>query len=357
MTKTYTTSVRRWQALIDRDTRADGQFVYAVRTTGVFCRPGCASRQPLRKNVVFFDSPKEARHAGYRACLRCRPTQESTPRPFSRLLVTACRLLEQSDDRPVTSAELAAKIGLSRHYFQRFFKKHLGISPQQYRRRILAEHAKQQLAAAASVTAAAYRAGYNSSNRFYQSAGRELGMAPRAARAGAPEQKLKYATRACSLGRLLIAWTDRGVCDVRFGDTDDEIVSGLAQRFPHAILQRISRHPWASAVLRAVEKPRAIDIPLDIQGTAFQQRIWQELRQIPAGQTRTYSELAAAVGSSESARAVGGACAANHLAVIIPCHRVVRSDGDLSGYRWGVDRKRRLLSREQSECASRERAN
>ncbi len=337
----------RWHALVNRDAGADGEFVYAVRTTGIFCRPSCASRRPLRENVELFASCEDAVEAGYRACLRCHPTESSTPRPLSRLLVEACRRLER-DDGGARSVDVAAEVGLSAYYFQRIFKKHLGVTPQEYRRRALAERAKDGLYAARSVTEAAYAAGYSSSSRFYEGAAQELGMSARAAKQGAAGRGVEYAVRACTLGRLLIAWTDRGACDVAFGDSDEEVTTALRARYPSATLSRVGAPKWVDAIVALVDRaePNATEIPLDIRGTAFQERVWGELRRIPRGETRTYTEVARAIGEPKAARAVAGACASNRLAVVVPCHRVVRGDGELSGYRWGVPRKEALLRRE-----------
>ncbi len=343
----YESADDRWTAVLARKADADGQFVYAVRTTGVFCRPSCASRRPLRANVEIFATCEEAVSGGYRACLRCRPSETDARRPLSRVLVKACRLLER-DDGVARSDEVAAEVGLSAYYFQRLFKKHMGVTPQEYRRRALAERAKDGLASARSVTEAVFAAGYSSSSRFYEGAARELGMSVRAARAGAAGGDVKYAVRACTLGRLLIAWTDRGACDVAFGDSDDEVTSALSERYPGATLSRVDAPKWIDAIVALVDRgtSRATDIPIDIQGTAFQERVWRELRRIRRGETRTYTEIARAIGEPRAARAVAGACASNRLAVVVPCHRVVRGDGDVSGYRWGAARKVELLRRE-----------
>jgi len=337
---------RRWEAVARRDGAADGTFVYAVTTTGVFCRPSCRSRRPLRRHVEFYLDGGAAERAGYRACKRCRPTEADPRSRLDGLLTQACRLLE-TPEGIARSDEIAAEVGLSTYYFQRAFKRRMGVTPQEYRRRVLAERAKRELADAGSVTEAVYAAGYSSSSRFYEGAGRELGMPARDARSGAAGRPVQYAVRACSLGRLLVAWTERGVCDVRFGDSDGSLTEALVQRLPGALLARGAVPSWVDDVLGLVERPRAAEIPLDIQGTAFQERVWQELRRIPRGETRTYADVARAVGAPDAARAVARACAANPAAVVIPCHRVIRSDGDASGYRWGTERKKELLRRER----------
>lgn len=266
------------------------------------------------------------------------------PPQSANAVIEACRLL--SEEQPIATRELARAVGLSDSYFQRCFKKHLGITPQQYRRRILAERGRDVLGAARSVTESIYIAGYSTSSRFYEGIGRELGMKPSTARTGGTGEQIEYVVAECSLGQLLIAWTPRGVCEVAFGDSETAILNRLRSHFPNAKLGRAEPGNWAQAVIESVEIATPADIPLDIRGTAFQERVWQELRRIPVGQTRSYSELAEALGEPGAARAVARACASNKLAVAIPCHRAVRKDGGLSGYRWGVERKRELLRRE-----------
>ena len=347
----YATGAARWAALCQRDRAADGAFVYAVRTTGVFCRPSCAARQPLRANVVFFAEPAQARRAGYRACKRCAP-EAGGGRDGVAAIVQACRLLEREAATP--SAQLASAVGLSGSYFVRAFKRHVGVTPQAYRRRVLAERAKNELGDARSVTDAVFDAGYASVSRFYAGAGRELGMTPRQARQGGPGQQLRYVVRRCSLGHVLVAWTARGVCEVGFGDRASEVVSALRERFAGAALARADVPAWIDRVIAAVEQPvtgtaAALNVPLDIRGTAFQQRVWEALRRIPVGETRSYAELARSLGAPSAARAVARACASNRLAVVVPCHRVLRGDGSLSGYRWRPERKRELLRREAQQ--------
>jgi AraC family transcriptional regulator of adaptative response/methylated-DNA-[protein]-cysteine methyltransferase len=336
---------QRWLAVLERRRSADGAFVYAVKTTGVFCRPSCASRRALRKNVRFFESPGQAVEAGYRACLKCAPGGEASAAQAK--LLDACRLLE--GEAGSGTREVALAIGLSEAHFVRAFKQLTGVTPQAYRRRVLAERARAALAGAPSVTDTVYEAGYSTSSRFYASVGQELGMSARQLRAGAAELEVSYVLRPCSLGVLLVAWTARGVCDVAFGDDEATVAAALRQRFPRASLERQEVPPWVDALVAGVERPRQLFVPLDVAGTAFQQRVWAALRQIPLGETRSYRELAAALGAPTGARAVAQACASNHLAMLIPCHRVVRADGELAGYRWGVERKRALLEREQEE--------
>ncbi len=277
-----------------------------------------------------------------------RETPSSPKDATVEALVEACRLL--SMEGPMKTREVASIVGLSASYFQRSFKKHLGVTPQQYRRRVLAERGRDALRRSKSVTESIYEAGYTSSSRFYEGVGRELGMKPSIARAGAPRELIEYARGECSLGFLLIAWTHRGVCLVALGDSQVELEQQLAQRFPKATFNEAAQAEWTAEVVRAVELASPVDIPLDIRGTAFQERVWRALREIPRGETRTYSEIANTLGMPSAARAVAGACAANSLAVLVPCHRVVRANGNLGGYRWGVDRKRELLRRE-AKCA------
>ncbi len=336
----------RWEAVRARARGADGAFVYGVETTGVFCRPSCPSRAALRKNVRFFDAPAAAARAGFRACKRCAPTHDDPRDVAAARIVKACRLLEGGE--VARTADVAAAVGMSTFHFQRAFKRQVGVTPQAYRRRVVAERAKSGITGASSVTAALYDAGYASSSRFYDAAARELGMAPLRARAGAHGERVSYVVRRCALGAILVAWTARGVCDVRFGDHAKDAVVGVRRRFPRATLERAGAPRWVDAVVGAVDRPRALDVPLDIEGTAFQERVWSALRRIPAGATRTYAEVAAAIGAPAAHRAVAAACARNTLAVVVPCHRVVRKGGALAGYRWGVARKKALLDRERA---------
>ena len=267
--------------------------------------------------------------------------------PYSQsndAVVQACRLL--SSNQPMETREVARAVWLSDSCFQRCFKKHLGITPQQYRRRVLSERGRDAIAEASSVTQSIYEAGYSSSSRFYDGVGQELGMKPSVARTGGLGEQIEYAIAGCSLGYILIAWTARGVCEVAFGDRAEELLPRLTRHFPKAVFRTSQQSEWPRAVVESVEMATPADIPLDIRGTAFQERVWSALRAIPSGETRTYSEIAEALGQPKSARAVARACASNKLAVVVPCHRVVRKDGDLSGYRWGVERKRELLRRE-----------
>jgi len=265
----------------------------------------------------------------------------------AKAMVHACRLLSSHD--PVQTRDVAGAVGLSESYFQRAFKKHLGITPQQYRRRVLAERGRRAIGDARSITECIYEAGYSSSSRFYEGVARELGMKPSVAHAGGAGERIRYTVTTCSLGDILIAWTARGVCEVGFADSAADLFGQLRKHYPNAILEASKQTEWAEAVIDAVEMASPADIPIDIIGTAFQERVWRALRAIPPGQTRTYAEVARALGAPAAARAVAGACAANPLAVLVPCHRVLRKDGNPSGYRWGLDRKRELLRREAAK--------
>lgn len=338
------TEATRWEAILSRSPESDGDFYYAVRTTGVFCRPSCASRKPRRKNVEFFDDATAAVRAGYRPCKRCRPDRDRADSSSSRTMAAACRML--SREAAVQTRDVARAVGLSESYFARMFKRRLGVTPQQYRRRVLAERARDTIGRGASVTESVYRSGYSSSSRFYEGIGKELGMKPAVARGGAPGEQIRYVLTQCSLGWLLVAWTERGVCEVALGDDEASLIAQLEAHFPRAVLDASAACAWADAVVDAVEMSSPAAIPLDIRGTAFQERVWQTLRGIPAGQTRTYAEIARSMGMPKGARAVARACATNPLAVVVPCHRVVRQDGRASGYRWGIERKESLLRRE-----------
>lgn len=341
----YATPEQRWAAVQARDRSADEAFVYAVSTTGVFCRPGCASRRPRREHVEFFDGAEAALRAGYRACRKCRP-DAPVAEAERALVVRACRLLE--GEEAIGTGALAARLVIDPFRLQRLFRREVGVAPQAYRRRALAERARAALAREPTVSAALYGAGYSASSRFYAGVGRELGMPPRQAKAGGAGASVEFTIRECTLGRLLVAWTARGVCEVRLADTDEEAAEALRARFPAATLRWTGAPAWVDEVAREVERPRRSTLPLDVQGTAFQQRVWEALRRIPPGETRTYGELAAQLGVPRAARAVAGAVAANPVAVLVPCHRVIRGDGQLSGFRWGPARKRELLRRERA---------
>jgi AraC family transcriptional regulator of adaptative response/methylated-DNA-[protein]-cysteine methyltransferase len=314
----------------------------------VYCQPSCPSRGAKRVNVAFHASRADAEAAGFRPCLRCKPDQPPLAERQAAAVARACRLIDDAVDEPDLDT-LAQACGMSRFHFHRVFKAHTGITPKAYAAARRAERLKQGLARAATATAAAYDAGFNSSGRFYAASTGVLGMTPGRWRAGGGGAQIRFAVAQCSLGALLVAATDKGICSILLGDDPDALVRDLQDRFPRADL--IGAEPafesTVAQVVAFVEAPRiGLDLPLDVRGTAFQQRVWQALRAIPAGRTVGYAELAAQLGMPQGARAVAGACAANPVAVAIPCHRVVRNDGSISGYRWGVERKRTLLKRE-----------
>jgi AraC family transcriptional regulator of adaptative response/methylated-DNA-[protein]-cysteine methyltransferase len=338
----------RWQAVKRRDPAFDGQFVFAVRTTGIYCRPSCASRPAKRENVTFFESAAKAEQAGYRACKRCRPDKLGEPDPQVRAVSQACAQIEQAEEAPKL-ADLAAGVGLSPYHFHRVFKAITGVTPKAYAAERRARRAADRLRMAETVTEAIYDAGFNSSSRFYESTDARLGMTPGAVRRGGAGAVIRFAVGEASLGAVLVAATDKGVCAILLGDDPEALLRDLQDRFPKAELQggEAEFERMVARVVGLVEAPgQRLDLPLDIRGTAFQQKVWAALTAIPAGKTATYTEIARAIGQPRAVRAVAQACGANPLAIAIPCHRVVRSDGDLSGYRWGVERKRKLINRE-----------
>jgi AraC family transcriptional regulator of adaptative response/methylated-DNA-[protein]-cysteine methyltransferase len=340
----------RWEAVVRRDASADGQFYFAVRTTGVYCRPSCSSRRALPENVQFFATCDEAERAGFRACKRCRPRGASLSERRGTMVAAICAYIESCEQAP-SLAELAERARMSPYHFHRVFKAETGLSPKGYARAHRARKVRGTLKRAPNVTRAIMDAGYGSGGRFYAEASALLGMSPRQYRAGGAELELRYAISSCSLGQALIARSARGLCAILLGDDPKALLADLRARFPAARLteadEKFARQ--VREVVRFIDEPRlGLKLPLDVRGTAFQQRVWEALRQVPAGSTASYADIARRIGAPNSVRAVAQACAANTLAVAIPCHRVVRSDGALSGYRWGVARKRTLLARESA---------
>lgn len=338
----------RWQAVKERDSHAAGQFVYAVATTGIYCRPGCTSRLPKRENVHFFDRCSDAEQAGYRPCKRCAPQLVERADPAQEAVTQACRLIEEAETPPLLE-ELATAVSLSPYHFHRLFKKSVGITPKQYADQVRLRRLRGNLQQDQTVTAAIYNAGFQSGSRFYESATASLGMAPKTYQKGGRGMAILYAIAESYLGWVLVAGTQKGICRIDFDQSPTRLQARLAERFPQAQLK--TADPGFEAVVKQVigyiETPsNTLNLPLDIQGTAFQKRVWQALRGISAGTTASYIQIANQIGSPKAARAVAQACAANQLAVAIPCHRVVRSDGHLGGYRWGLDRKKALLERE-----------
>ncbi len=338
----------RWAAVLARDANADGQFFYSVKTTGVYCRPSCAARAARPENVEFHLTAADAERAGFRPCRRCRPDQPPLAETRSARVAALCRLIENADQAPSLD-ELARHAGLSASHAHRMFKAVTGLTPKAYAAAHRARRVRAELDRSETVTEAIYGAGYNSNGRFYESAGRVLGMTPTRYRAGGVATEIRFAVGDCSLGAILVAASDRGVCAILLGDDPDALVRELQDRFARAELIGGDGEfeQLVAKVVGFVEKPAlGLDLPLDVRGTVFQQRVWQALQRIPSGETVSYAELAQRIGAPKAVRAVAGACAANVLAVAIPCHRVVRNDGNLSGYRWGVERKRALLERE-----------
>jgi AraC family transcriptional regulator of adaptative response/methylated-DNA-[protein]-cysteine methyltransferase len=347
----FGTDTERWDALQRRDALADGVFWYSVSSTGVYCKPSCGARTALRRNVRFHASCLDAEAAGFRACLRCKPKQPPLAERHAQAVAHACGLIDAAFDPGETPDldSLAVACGMSRFHFHRVFKAHTGITPKAYAAAGRARRLQQGLAQAPTVTEALYAAGFNSSGRFYAAADGVLGMTPTAFRAGGSGCAIRFAIGACSLGAILVAATDKGICAILMGDDPDLLARDLQDRFPRAELRGADFEFEATVakVVGFVEAPAiGLDLPLDVRGTVFQQRVWQALRAIPSGATVSYAELAARVGVAAGARAIAGACAANPIAVAIPCHRVVRQDGSISGYRWGVERKAALLKRE-----------
>ena len=343
----------KWAAVVHRDVRADSVFYYSVRTTGVYCLPSCAARLARRENVRFHPTVEAAEAAGFRPCRRCRPNEPSLAERRAEAIAKACRLIEEAEESPDFDA-VAAEVGMSRFHFQRVFRSVTGLTPKAYALAHRATRVRDQLTRSASVTDAIYEAGFNSNGRFYATSDRMLGMKPTDFRAGGSNTEIRFAVGETSLGSVLVATSDKGVCAILFGEDPGALAEDLQSRFPKARLVGGDRgfEKWVAKVVGFVEAPRlGLDLPLDVRGTVFQRRVWRALQEIPIGSTASYSEVAKKVGAPGSARAVAQACAANRLAVAIPCHRVVRNDGGLSGYRWGVERKRTLLERESNARA------
>lgn len=351
--KTLSTSLNteddpRWAAVVARDPQADGQFVYAVKTTGIYCRPSSLARLPKPQNVEFFDTAEDAEAAGYRPSKRAGKDQTEVAAQHAATVAAACRQIEASDSLPALN-DLAETAGLSAFHFHRVFKAATGLTPKGYAAAHRSRRVRQRLADGGSVTEALYDAGFNSNSRFYEAADQVLGMKPGDFRAAGQNNDIRFAVGQCSLGAILVAQSERGICAILLGDDPHQLVCDLQDQFRRANLigadaefeQLIAR------VVGFIEAPAiGLDLPLDVRGTAFQERVWQALREIPVGSTASYADIALRIGSPKAVRAVAQACGANSLAVAIPCHRVVRSDGNLSGYRWGVERKRELLLRE-----------
>lgn len=344
------TDERMWQAVAAKDSQFDGQFVFAVTSTKIYCRPSCPSRRPRRERVKFFDVPAAAEQAGFRACLRCEPRQARMLDPQVALVQRVCRFLDASQTETVKLADVAAHVGVSAFHLQRTFKRIMGISPRQYLTARRFGNFKTLVREGEAVTQALYDSGFNSSSRLYEHAPEELGMTPATYGRGGQGTNISYTIVASPLGRLLVATTERGVCAVRMGDTDAELEKDLRSEFPAANIQRSDaalREPVQKILGHLTDKEPRLDLPLDIRSTAFQRQVWEKLRAIPYGQTASYSDVAKSLGKAGAVRAVGRACATNPVALVIPCHRVVREDQSLGGYRWGLERKQQLLERER----------
>jgi AraC family transcriptional regulator of adaptative response/methylated-DNA-[protein]-cysteine methyltransferase len=351
MTQELTTTEQdlRWQSVVNRDVSVNGTFFYAVKTTGIYCRPSCPSRTAKPKNVTFYATCADAEVAGYRACRRCHPNGQSLAEASTAVVADACRQIEEAEELPKLD-QLAASVGMSPFYFHRQFKAITGLTPKAYGAAHRARKVRAELAdKKTSVTHAIYSAGFNSTSRFYETSDEVLGMTPTAFKQRGKNTDIRFAVGQCSLGAILVAHSEKGICAIALGDDPEELVHDLQDRFSNANLIG-GDHEFEQLVAQVVgfvEAPQiGLDLPLDVRGTAFQQRVWQALREIPVGETVSYAEIARRIGKSKAVRAVAQACGANKIAVAIPCHRVVKNDGALSGYRWGVDRKRVLLEKE-----------
>ncbi len=338
-----------WRAVLARDPRRDADFVFAVRSTGIYCRPSCPSRRPLRKHVLFFAQPEAAEQNGFRPCRRCRP-REAVHRSRVALLERVTRYIQEHADEPLRLSLLARLMGLSPHHAQRVFRRALGVTPKQFADGVRIHRLKSRLRKGDDVTTSLYEAGYGSSSRLYERSDAQLGMTPATYRRGGQGMRIAFTVVPCALGRLLVGATKRGISAVYLGDSREKLHAALRAEYPraeiHGDANGLSR--WVTAILRQLRhESQELDLPLDVRATAFQQRVWEALRRIPYGTTRTYSQIAKSLGKPKATRAVARACAANPVSIIVPCHRVVREDGNLAGYRWGIERKRALLENER----------
>lgn len=340
----------RWAFVVARDKSVDGQFYYSVKTTGVFCRPSCPSRTPNPENVQFHTTVIDAEQAGFRPCKRCKPTQPPLEDRQASMIEKVCRFIEESETPPTLEA-IASMANMSPYHFHRIFKQVTGLTPKAYATAVQAKRVRHGLSQCHSVTEAIYDAGYGAQSRFYEKTSGMLGMTPTRFKSGGIDTEIRFAIGECSLGSILVAASTRGICTIALGDAPEKLLNELQDQFPRATLVGGDSvfEEWVAKVVGFVETPSlGLDLPLDIRGTAFQQRVWQALREIPVGTRVSYTDIANRIDMPKAVRAVAGACASNKLAVAIPCHRVVRSDGDLSGYRWGIERKQALLERESA---------
>ncbi len=339
-----------WQAVVARDAAFDGTFFFAVRTTGIYCKPSCSARQPKRENVEFFSSPEEAETAGYRACLRCHPRSSNRPEPNLALMQEVCAAIAESADA-LSLNQLADRFHLSPYHLQRTFKRLVGVSPKQYATALRSQRLKTQLKNGDTVTNAIYASGYNTNSVMYGESNERLGMTPTHYRQQGKGNRIQYTVRACPLGYMLVAATERGLCAVRLGDSADALAATLRSEFAAAEItanDSMMEQSVGQILDYLVGQRPHFDLPVDVQATAFQQRVWSALQAIPYGSTRSYGDIAEAIGQPNAVRAVARACASNSVALVIPCHRVVRENGDLGGYRWGIERKKRLLEMEKA---------
>ena len=343
-----------WRAVLDRDRSFDGRLFFGVRSTGIYCRPSCPARRPRREQVVFFRIPEAAERAGFRSCRRCRPRNAAMTDPQVEMVRRACLYIENHFNESPTLDDLSSHTGVSPYHLQRVFKRIVGITPRQYAEAMRLDQFKTGVKKGATVTGAMYDAGYGSSSRLYERAPAQLGMTPADYRRGGKGVRISYTIAGCSLGRLLVAGTGKGVCSVRLGDLDSELEANLLSEYPAADVHRDDKalSEWVEQLLSHLDGERPhLDLPLDVQATAFQWSVWEKLREIPYGATLSYSDVARAMGRPTATRAVARACATNPVALVIPCHRVVREDKSLGGYRWGIARKQVLLERERSAAS------
>ena len=349
MMSTTITQDTFWQAFLDKDASFDGRFVVAVCTTGIYCRPSCPARKPKRENVVFFRLPELARQAGFRPCKRCHPDEQTISHPQLELVRSVCHYIEQHSNDGLTLQALGERFNLSPAHLQRTFKDYVGISPLEYTEACRMQQLKHALREGVPISAAIYDAGFGSSSRVYEKTATQLGMTPRHYQRNGAGMQIQYTVVPCALGQLLVATTERGVCAVKLGDNAGELERILFEEFSAATIVRDDQAPgdWVQAILDFIagSEPH-LDLPLDVRATAFQKQVWQALQKIPYGETRTYSDIARSIGQPSAVRAVATACGANPAALVVPCHRIVRSDGGLGGYRWGIERKRELLAQE-----------
>lgn len=339
----------RWKAVLEKDKNFDGVFVLAVRSTKIYCKPSCPARKPKRENVLFFDSCDEAESKGFRACLRCKPKE--TGNAQTDLIKRACRLIEENEDETLTLERLSELLNVSKFHLQKTFKKIVGVSPKKYAEIHRVKKFKALLKEGESVTDAIYEVGFGSSSRLYEKSNAQLGMTPTKYRRGGEGMKINYTITKCSLGLLLVAATEKGLCSVAFADGEKVLEENLTKEYPRAFIVKNENglHEFVNELLLHLEGTKTrIDLPLDVQATAFQTRVWEALREIPYGETRSYSDIAKELNQPTATRAVARACATNPIAVVTPCHRVVRENGELSGYRWGIERKKKLLMNEKA---------